>query len=719
METRLPSLEDYLSSDYLTNKQDIESLDAAIGRAGNALVATRSSAGWPYKFKVKDGAPAPGSASHGTLAMVLSAVGRMVGVCSLDEQRMDGRFKTKDLSEAFGEGLKALRVSLSAKRAVGITSGTFGDNNPLTLSHISDLYASIDQEQFADAGKDIEESIKKAKKRLFDVISENFGERDLLEESGKRTYYQNSFIPLRAILAARQLDKGVKLDSQRRFFETALHEQLSFSAIPDSRFDPAELVFSLEGLLICAKHAVDPAMFHRVLEVLSEKQNTSAHWRPNKPFLAAETGSIVLPLSVEVANSLMRSIATMDQGRYHNTYTSSSLPLLRRFWGWLQARAVRADINGSDCLGWHSEHVNEPDLIHPWDTSQVVEFMLAYRAFLEREIRQTTLLLSGLDWKPVGVPLQTSPLDHWEEVTKKFEPSIGAANGDQVYGRIGRDFVEGWSKGRPESFSMIIYGPPGTGKTTIAKELSKTLGMPLINVTVSDFLGSGGANVEARAKAIFTTLEHQRNAVILFDEIDSFLLDRDTKRYSEQDSLFQFLTPGMLTKFHHLRDAERSIFIVATNYENRIDPAIKRTGRIDHMYLFPLPDRTRRKSIMVAKKFPEEDFTDEVASASVFFGYGDLVKVAEKVGSNEPASASAEFVKLPRSSSLMHYVRRLNASDEDFAPAEFDDMVRLAEEAGALHVIKEAHTALENQKTNGKLSSNAQKYLERVAGTPQ
>src|SRR5262249_6149651 len=41
-------------------------------------------------------------------------------------------------------------------------------------------------------------------------------------------------------------------------------------------------------------------------------------------------------------------------------------------------------------------------------------------------------------------------------------------------------------------------------------------------------------------------------------------------------------------------DLGRSIFIVATNYEERIDGAIKRQGRFDHRLLLSLPDTERR-----------------------------------------------------------------------------------------------------------------------------
>lgn len=247
------------------------------------------------------------------------------------------------------------------------------------------------------------------------------------------------------------------------------------------------------------------------------------------------------------------------------------------------------------CVGWHSEHVNEPNLIHIWDTSQVTEFVISFREALQRHIAVTSLRLSRLSVKR---PEADAKVDlSAEDRLTEFMKSEATTNG-QVYKKLADDFVKPWQSNKPRFYSMLLFGPPGTGKTRIADELRKALGFPLITVTVSDFLGLGGANVETRAKAIFQTLEAQERCIVLFDEIDSFLLDRDSRLYQAQDSLFQFLTPGMLTKFADLRKNQRVIFIISTNYVERIDPAIKRTGRVDKEYLVPLPMGRERAAIL-------------------------------------------------------------------------------------------------------------------------
>jgi SpoVK/Ycf46/Vps4 family AAA+-type ATPase len=144
---------------------------------------------------------------------------------------------------------------------------------------------------------------------------------------------------------------------------------------------------------------------------------------------------------------------------------------------------------------------------------------------------------------------------------------------------------------------MLLYGPPGTGKTSIAEDLARSLRKPLITITPSDFLAEGPNEVEARAKVIFAALNAQAECVILFDEIDRLLLDRDALMYHKQSDAFQFMTPSMLVKLKDLRSAEQTIFVIATNFYERIDPAARRTGRVDHRYLVMPPCRGQRRSI--------------------------------------------------------------------------------------------------------------------------
>src|SRR5262249_19325090 len=249
-------------------------------------------------------------------------------------------------------------------------------------------------------------------------------------------------------------------------------------------------------------------------------------------------------------------------------------------------------------------------------------------------------------------------------------------------------------------FSMLLYGPPGTGKTTVAESISDALNVRMITITVSDFLAGGGAQLEARAKAIFDVLLSQSKVVILFDEIDNFLLDRDSKRYGEQDSAFQFMTPGMLTKFNELRRSERLLFIIATNYENRIDSAIKRTGRIDKRYLVLPPDARARRRILSSliqrrlKTLSVDRVTDsdwrQLEKASLFLGYKEMEAVVSELGKGEAQSVGELVSRLgerARTNRPEMYRQKFDISDramdQNHPLEEFFALLGLAGEVGS------------------------------------
>ncbi|WLA39764.1 ATP-binding protein [Bradyrhizobium elkanii] len=191
---------------------------------------------------------------------------------------------------------------------------------------------------------------------------------------------------------------------------------------------------------------------------------------------------------------------------------------------------------------------------------------------------------------------------------------------------------------------MLLYGPPGTGKVTVASSLSWALDCPLVTVTVSDFLADGQVAIEARAKDPFRMLQAQPRMVILFGEIDQFMLDRDSEYFRDQETVFQFLTPGMLTKLADLRASKSVLFVVATNYAERIDAAIKRQGRIDqHILLLPA-DKERRRKLAVRLWRSGTIDVDAAAASSAFLSHGDMKSISKRAAGVEAIKELAAAV---------------------------------------------------------------------------
>jgi DNA polymerase III delta prime subunit len=143
--------------------------------------------------------------------------------------------------------------------------------------------------------------------------------------------------------------------------------------------------------------------------------------------------------------------------------------------------------------------------------------------------------------------------------------------------------------------SAILFGPPGTSKTTIVEAVAKILGWDFIEIHSSDFLADGMQQVHRTADRIFKRLMNLDRCVILFDEIDELVRQRDD---GEADSFGRFLTTAMLPKIAELWKRRRTLFFLATNHIKSFDDAIIRSERFDNLIFVSPPSFDRKKNVL-------------------------------------------------------------------------------------------------------------------------
>lgn len=127
---------------------------------------------------------------------------------------------------------------------------------------------------------------------------------------------------------------------------------------------------------------------------------------------------------------------------------------------------------------------------------------------------------------------------------------------------------------------VLLWGPPGTGKTAFAEQLAREVDLPLHRKRASDLMSMWVGGTEKNIARMFTEAD-QDNAVLLLDEADSLLASREgAQRSWEVTQVNELLT--------HLESFE-GVFIAATNWMTRLDPAVMRRFDIKlHMdYLKP------------------------------------------------------------------------------------------------------------------------------------
>ncbi|WP_386694598.1 AAA family ATPase [Lonepinella sp. MS14435] len=114
---------------------------------------------------------------------------------------------------------------------------------------------------------------------------------------------------------------------------------------------------------------------------------------------------------------------------------------------------------------------------------------------------------------------------------------------------------------------ICCYGPAGTGKTAWAKWLAEQAALPLLQLNGSDLLDPYVGGTEQKIARAFNKAK-ENNMLLVLDEVDSFLFDRNgADRSWERSMVNEMLT--QIEKFDGL-------LVVSTNLMDSLDPAVLR-----------------------------------------------------------------------------------------------------------------------------------------------
>ena len=138
------------------------------------------------------------------------------------------------------------------------------------------------------------------------------------------------------------------------------------------------------------------------------------------------------------------------------------------------------------------------------------------------------------------------------------------------------------SKGLKNSRSarICLFGPPGTGKTAFGRWLAEQLDMPLIIKRASDLISMWLGESEQNIARAFRQAE-QEGALLLIDEVDSFLQDRRGAQRSWEVSQVN----EMLTQM----ESFSGVFVASTNLMAGLDQASLRRFDLKVHFDYMLP----------------------------------------------------------------------------------------------------------------------------------
>jgi SpoVK/Ycf46/Vps4 family AAA+-type ATPase len=129
---------------------------------------------------------------------------------------------------------------------------------------------------------------------------------------------------------------------------------------------------------------------------------------------------------------------------------------------------------------------------------------------------------------------------------------------------------------------LCLYGHPGTGKTAYGRWLASQIGVPLLVKRASDLMSKWVGENEQNIARAFKEAE-QDGALLLIDEVDSFLQDRRGAKSSWEVSLVN----EMLTQM----ESFSGVFIASTNLMDGLDQAALRRFDLKVKFGFLKPEQ--------------------------------------------------------------------------------------------------------------------------------
>ncbi|WP_149714740.1 ATP-binding protein [Campylobacter concisus] len=171
-----------------------------------------------------------------------------------------------------------------------------------------------------------------------------------------------------------------------------------------------------------------------------------------------------------------------------------------------------------------------------------------------------------------------------------------------------------------KSARICLYGVPGTGKSAYTKFIAKSLKKPIIIKKGSDLLSMFVGGTEKNIALAFKEAKDKK-AVLVFDEVDSFLQDRSMAARSWEVTQVNEMLVQM--------ESFDGIFIATTNLINNLDKACLRRFDLKLEFGYLLPEQAQnlfKKECALLKVKFDENASKKVSSLGLL-APGDFASV--------------------------------------------------------------------------------------------
>lgn len=184
---------------------------------------------------------------------------------------------------------------------------------------------------------------------------------------------------------------------------------------------------------------------------------------------------------------------------------------------------------------------------------------------------------------------------------------------------------------------LCFYGPPGTGKTAFGHWLAREMGRPLLVKRVSDLVSPYIGMTEKNLARAFQQARDD-DAVLLLDEVDSFLQERRHARHSWEITAVNEMLMQM--------DSHRGLLIASTNLMDDLDQAALRRFDLKIGFGYLRPEQAGQ---LLRQHLQQMGFDDPSAALEAKVGQlgrltpGDFATLARRARFRPFANAEALY----------------------------------------------------------------------------
>lgn len=228
-------------------------------------------------------------------------------------------------------------------------------------------------------------------------------------------------------------------------------------------------------------------------------------------------------------------------------------------------------------------------------------------------------------------PLAAASARKQEPSAKKSFSLVGRPQLEAFFRDHVIDIVEHPERYKPMGIdfpsAIVLHGPPGCGKTYAVERLVEYLDWPIFTID-SGSIGSKYIHETSRKVSdMFQKAMEQNPSVVVIDEMEAFLADRESGGEHRIEEVAEFLRRIPEAISHNV------LIIAMTNRIDLIDPAIIRRGRFDHVISVGMAT-TEEVTPLLDRLFAEKPHAGDI----------DIRAAAEKL-TGRPLSDVSFFVR--------------------------------------------------------------------------